>query len=86
VLYNFNRMRPGKTTHIFEVGYHSVKFSGNFDSGNLRNVRQIGSDEVISYSFSFKLNLLTTHMNFLPQIRLFFTSVWKTFLFNKTFG
>ena len=36
-----NEMRPGKTTHIFEIGDYSAKFSGNFDSGNLRNVLQI---------------------------------------------
>ncbi len=33
-------MRPTKTTHIFEVFNQQVKFSGNFDSGNLRTVVQ----------------------------------------------
>ena len=31
-------MRAGKTTHTFKVDGHQIKFSGDFDSGNLRNV------------------------------------------------
>ena len=33
-------MRAGKTTHIFQVNGCDLKFSGNFDSGNLRTVLQ----------------------------------------------
>jgi hypothetical protein len=39
-------MRAGKTTHIFQLGEHSLRFSGNFDSGNLRNVLQRAPFEV----------------------------------------
>lgn len=39
-------MRPTKTMHIFEVEKHSVKFSSNFDGGNLRTVTQIGAHKV----------------------------------------
>ncbi len=45
-IYNFIGMRPGKTTHIFEVGDYSVKFCGNFDGGNLRNVVQTAPFQV----------------------------------------
>lgn len=35
-------MRPTKTSHSFEVKGNEVKFTSNFDSGNLRNVTQTG--------------------------------------------
>ena len=38
-------MRPTKTAHSFEVTGHHVKFSSNFDSGNLRTVTQVGIHE-----------------------------------------
>jgi hypothetical protein len=42
-------MRPTKTTHIFEIEKKSVKFSSNFDSGNLRIVLQTAADAVLTY-------------------------------------
>jgi len=47
-------MRAGKTTHIFQVEAHNVKFSGNFDSGNLRNVVQTAPFNVTPHSLSSK--------------------------------
>lgn len=36
-------MRPTKSSHSFEVKGQEVKFSSNFDSGNLRTVTQTGA-------------------------------------------
>lgn len=36
-------MRPSKTSHCFQVKGREVKFSSNFDSGNLRTVTQTGA-------------------------------------------
>lgn len=47
-------MRATKTTHIFEVDGHSVKFSSHFDSGNLRNVTQLSSNQVAHTAYSSK--------------------------------
>lgn len=47
-------MRPGKTTHIFQLGDYSVKFSGNFDSGNLKNVIQHAPFHVLPITHSMK--------------------------------
>jgi hypothetical protein len=70
-------MRAGKTTHIFQLGEHSIRFSGNFDSGNLRNVLQLAPFEVSYALQSINWKLRSTHMSSQYQIRLFFTSLWK---------
>lgn len=47
--YNFieTKMRPTKTAHSFQVGGEEVRFSSNFDSGNLRTVTQVGVNDFL---------------------------------------
>jgi hypothetical protein len=39
-------MRAGKTKHHFKIGEYDIKFSGDFDGGNLRNVLQLSPFQV----------------------------------------
>lgn len=70
-------MRPGKTTHIFQLEEHSVRFTGNFDTGNLRNVLQVAPFEVSIdlSSLRFSLPLILTKFQHPP--RLSFISLFK---------
>lgn len=70
-------MRPGKTTHIFQLEERSVRFTGNFDTGNLRNVLQVAPFEVSAHLSSLRFSLPSILTKFRRPQRPSSTSLWK---------